>query len=124
MRAHTMAVLVSASLLLGFASNLRAEELNLDFKLVNSTGYSIKELYIAPTSTTEWGTNILKKTLADGEVLEVTFNPEATAARWDLRIVWEDDGKAVFWTGYKLTDIEKITLKYNEETEKTTAKVE
>jgi len=36
-------LLVAAGLLMGCASGLKAEELNLDFTLVNSTGYSIKE---------------------------------------------------------------------------------
>ena len=124
MRVNSVMVLVAASLLLGCAAGVKAEELNLDFQLVNSTGYSIKEVFIAPTSTTEWGDNILKAALKDGETLKVSFHPKATATKWDLRIVWEDDGKAVMWTDYKLTDIEKITLKYDEDTEKTTAKVE
>lgn len=124
MRVNSLMVLVAAGLLMGCASGLKAEELNLDFTLVNSTGYAIKEVYVAPTSSDEWGENIMKAVLKDGQELKVSFHPKATATKWDLRIVWEDDGKAVIWTDYKLTDIEKITLKYNEETEKTTAKVE
>lgn len=124
MRANSLMVLVAAGLLMGCASGLKAEELNLDFTLVNSTGYSIKEVYVAPTSSDEWGENIMKSVLKDGQQLKVSFHSKATATKWDLRIVWEDDGKAVVWHDYKLTDIEKITLKYNEETEKTTAKVE
>lgn len=124
MRVNSMLVLVAATLLMGSAAGIKAEELNLDFKLVNSTGYSIKEIFVAPTSTTEWGDNIIKAPLKDGEVLDVAFHPKATATKWDLRIVWEDDGKAVIWTDYKLTDIEKITLKYDEASGKTTAKTE
>jgi len=66
----------------------------------------------------------MKSVLKDGQQLKVSFHSKATATKWDLRIVWEDDGKAVVWHDYKLTDIEKITLKYDEDTEKTTAKVE
>lgn len=124
MRVNSLMVLVAAGLLMGCASGLKAEELNLDFTLVNSTGYSIKEVYVAPTSSDEWGDNIMKSVLKDGQQLKVSFHPKATATKWDLRIVWEDDGKAVVWHDYKLTDIEKITLKYNEDTEKTTATVE
>src|ERR1700759_1831714 len=124
MRANSMMLLLAVGGLYGCAAGIKAEELNLDFKLVNSTGYSIKEVYIAPTSTTDWGDNILKEHLKDGETLKVTFNPKATATKWDFRIVWADDGKAVFWSDYKLTDIETITLKYDEATGKTTAKTE
>lgn len=124
MRMNSMLMAVTATLLLGYAANAQAEELNLDFKLVNSTGYTIKEVYISPTAKKEWGENIMKGKLKDGQTLDVTFHPKANAARWDLRIVWADDGEAVEWTGYKLTEIEKITLKYDEKTEETSATTE
>lgn len=120
---HAMMLLV-AGLVLHCASSVKAEELNLDFKLVNSTGWSIKEVYVAPNSSDEWGDDILKEPLKDGEVLEVKFHPKATATKWDFKIVWVDGGKSVVWHGYKLTDIEKITLFYDEKTDKTTAKSE
>ena len=105
-------------------SSVKAEELNLDFKLVNSTGWGIKELYIAPSASEDWGTNILKKVLKDGETLNITFSPKATAAKWDISIVWEVGGKSVYWKGYKLTDISTITLKYDENTQVTSASTE
>jgi hypothetical protein len=129
MRVKSMLSVLTLALLMGYAASGRschAEELDLDFSLVNSTGYTIKEVYIAPNSSDEWGSNIMEKgtVLKDGQVLKITFHPKATAAKWDLRIVWADDGKAVVWHGYKLTDIEKITLKYDEATDKTTAVTE
>ncbi len=105
-------------------SSVKAEELNLDFSLVNSTGWGIKELYIAPSASDDWGTNILKDVLKDGGTLKITFSPKATAAKWDISIVWEVGGKSVVWKGYKLTDISKITLKYDEATKETTATTE
>ena len=104
--------------------SVKAEELNLDFSLVNSTGWGIKELYIAPSSSDDWGSNILKEVLKDGQKLKITFSPKATAAKWDISIVWEVGGKSVVWKGYKLTDIATITLKYNEQTQETTASTE
>ena len=105
-------------------SSVKAEELNLDFTLVNSTGWGIKELYVAPSSSDDWGSNILKAVLKDGEALKITFHPKATAAKWDISIVWEVGGKSVVWKGYKLTDISKITLKYDEATKETSATTE
>ena len=123
MRARHAMTLLVAGLVILFSAHLKAEELNLDFKLVNSTGKTIKELYVAPTSVEEWGDTILKEALKDGESLEVKFHPKATATKWDLRIVL-NGGKAIVWTGYKLTDIETITLLYDDETQKATAKTE
>ena len=124
MRVKHAMMLVVMGLVLQYASNVKAEELNLDFKLVNSTGWGIKEVYVAPNSSDDWGDSILKEPLKDGETLEVKFHPKATATKWDLKIVWVDGGKSVYWTGYKLTDIEKITLFYDEKTDKTSAKAE
>jgi len=106
-----------------YSGNSQAVELNLDFKLVNSTGFDIKEFYIAPTSVDEWGENILAKSLKDGEELDIEFHPKAKATKWDFQIV-KKDGKAIFWRGYKLTEIETITLLYDEDTGKATAKAE
>jgi hypothetical protein len=103
--------------------NLQAEELNLDFTLVNSTGYTIKEVYVAPTAVEEWGENIMGEELKDGERLKVTFHPKAAAAKWDIKIMWTN-GEGVVWTGYKLTDISTITLKYDEKTKVTSATTE
>jgi len=121
---NIVAVVTLVLLATVLSSSAQAEELNLDFKLVNSTGYTIKELYIAPSSSKDWGENILKKKLQDGETLAITFHPKATATKWDICITWEDGGEQVTWEGNKLTEITKITLKYNDKTGATTAVVE
>jgi hypothetical protein len=106
-----------------YSGNSQAVELNLDFKLVNSTGFTIKEFYIAPSSEEEWGDNILAAALKDGGELDIEFHPKAKATKWDFMIV-KKDGKKIFWKGYKLTEIETITLMYDEDTGKATAKAE
>lgn len=109
--------------MLGLATSAQAE-LNLDFELVNKTGYGIKEIYIAPSASDNWEENILKSELENGETLEVSFSPEANSKKWDLKIVWSDGDTPVVWSGYDLTEISKLTLFYNADTEKTTAKAE
>ena len=52
-------------LLVGLVTSARAES-DLDFALVNKTGYDLKEIYIGPTASDEWGDNILKAILKDG----------------------------------------------------------
>src|SRR5947209_2456601 len=96
------------ALLLGLVVSAKAE-LDLDFTLANKTGYDIKEVYIGPTASDEWGDNVLKGTLKNGEALELKFSPKATAEKWDIKVVYTDGEKAQ-WIGYKLTDINKISL--------------
>jgi hypothetical protein len=127
MNRKSVFMLLGLCLLLGASfctSSARAEDLNLDFTLVNSTGWGIKEIYIGPSSSDEWGDSVIKEVLKDGESLKITFHPKATATKWDIMIVWKDGGDKVYWKGYKLTDISKITLKYDEQTKVTSASTE
>ena len=104
-----------------------ASNADLDFTLVNKTGYAIKEVMVGPTSTKEWTDDmeILKgRSLADGGTLEVKFHPKAKAAKWDVKVEWADGSGSVEWLDLDLTTIEKLTLKYNKATDKTTAEIE
>ena len=114
-------VLLTLALVLGLVAPANAE-LNLDFKLVNKTGYDIKEVYIGPTSSDDWGDNVLSETMGDGSTLELTFSPKATATKWDIKCVYTD-GETAEWKGYKLTDISKITLFWSKD-KGSTAKAE
>ena len=119
----SLALLSVLLLLVGFVRSARAES-SLDFALVNRTGYALKEVYIGPTSSDDWGDNILKRTLKDGQTLNVTFNPRATASKWDIKVVYEVDDTSAEWIGYKLKDISKISLFYSHDKDKTTAETE
>jgi hypothetical protein len=101
-----------------------ADNANLDFTLVNRTGYGIKEIYIAPSASTDWGDNIIGKPLENGDELAITFSPKETAEHWDIRIVWVDEGADVIWKKCKLSEITKIMLHYNRDTDETTAETE
>ena len=99
----------------------------LDFTIVNKTGYAIKELSIGATSTGEWTKEdeVLKgRAFADGNSMDIKFSPRATAAKWDIKVEWADGSKGVEWLDLDLTEIEKVTLTYDRETDKTTALVE
>jgi hypothetical protein len=113
--------IILLALLLGLVISARAE-LNLDFTLVNKTGYDIKEIYVGPTSVDEWGDNILKEVLKDGQALELKFHEKASAEKWDIKVIYAD-GETAWWKGYKLTDITKISLFWSAD-KKSTATVE
>ena len=88
----------------------------LDFTLVNKTGYPIKGVSIGPNGDADWlpEDEVLKgRTFADGASLEIKFNPKATATKWDLKIDWADGDPSVEWTNVDLTEVKKLTLKYD-----------
>ena len=118
-----IALLSILLLLVGLVGSARAES-DLDFALANRTGYDLKEVYIGPTSSDDWGDNILKDILQDGQTLNVSFSRRLTAAKWDIKVVYEVDDTSAQWIGYKLKDITKITLRYDKDKDKTTAKTE
>jgi len=113
-------------IMLGAVGSASAESA-LDFTLVNKTGYAIKEIYIAPSTQEEWeptDKNVLPRSLQDGETVDISFHPQTTAPKWDLKIVWVDGGDSVEWLGFNLKAISQITLFYDEKTEETTAETE
>ena len=98
---------------LGVASSYAAEG-DLDFTLHNATGKIIKEIYIGPTSSEEWGDDVMgKDVVPDGGSVHVTFSPKATAKHWDVKIVFEDD-KSTVWTNFDLTTIDDITISFKD----------
>jgi hypothetical protein len=107
-----------------FSIPAHADNENLDFTLVNKTGYGIKEIYIAPSASTEWGDNLISKPMENGDSLAITFSPKAEAEHWDIRISWIDGGPDVIWKKCKLTEITKFTLKYDRDTDVTSADTE
>jgi hypothetical protein len=119
-------VVLAATLLAVIAQVMpvHADNDKLDFTLVNKTGYGIKEIYIAPSSQTDWGDNIISKPLENGDELAISFNPKEKAEHWDIRIVWVDEGADVIWKNCKLSEINKITLHYDRATDETTAVTE
>jgi hypothetical protein len=85
-----------------------------DFTLHNQTGKVIKEVYVGPTSSEEWGDDVMgKDVVPDGSSVHLTFHPNATANHWDLKIVFDDD-KWTVWTNFDLSTIDDITISYKD----------
>ena len=97
----------------------------LDFNLANETGYGIKKVYIGPSNNPEWTEDmevLHGRTFKSGADLDITFSPKTRSAKWDLRVEWAppyEKDPAVNWYGLDLTQIEKVTLLYDEKTGKT-----
>jgi len=85
---------------------------NLDFTLVNKTGLTINEVYLGPTSSDNWGEDVMgKDVLKNGEKVDITFSSSETECNWDLKIVDEDDDD-VEWIKLNLCTASEITLLY------------
>ncbi len=84
----------------------------LDFTLVNSTKYTIVELYVSPANDDKWGEDVLgKDVLKPGEEVEITFSRGESTCMWDMKIVDEDKDE-VEWEKFNLCEASEITLKY------------
>lgn len=107
-------LLVAALALVAVASVTvtAAQRRNLDFTLVNKTGLDINEVYLSPTSDSEWGEDVMgKDILKNGEKVDITFSSAETECNWDLKIVDEDDDD-IIWTKLNLCTANEITLMY------------
>lgn len=98
-----------------------------DFTLTNRTGYDIESVYVAPSKQKDWGHDHLRKNiLADGKSRFIAFNKSGKNCIYDMSISWvgyssSDD---VVWERLNLCDINKITLRYNSKTNKTSMTAE
>jgi hypothetical protein len=62
-----------------------------DFTLHNSTGKIMKALFVAPTSTDSWGSDILGADVLDsGADLSIKFDRNESECKWDVRAEFED----------------------------------
>ncbi|MFL6374724.1 MAG: hypothetical protein ACJ73D_08675 [Pyrinomonadaceae bacterium] len=101
---------------------------DLDFTLVNGTGYDIKTVLVGPTGDKNWTKDdeldLKGKEFKDKDSMTIKFHPKEKAEKWDLRVEWSDGDAPVEWLSLDLTKIEKITLKYDKASGKTTAVTE
>lgn len=57
---------------------------DIEFSVVNKTGGTMKALYGGPSSSGEWGSNILSGTIPNGGTLVVSINGTSTC-KYDFR---------------------------------------
>jgi hypothetical protein len=99
----------------------------LDFTIVNKTGYKIKALYIGASGTGDWDKQdeILKgRSFNNEDALDITFSPKEKAAKWDIMVTWADGSGSEEWLNLKLTEITKVTLIYDKANDTTKAIIE
>ncbi len=118
--------LLSIAIMIGaFAAGIgsaHAADAKQDFTLINRTGYDIDAVFVSPSKSDDWEEDVLgKDALADGEAWEIKFHRAAKTCRWDLKVVYSDDNSSAVWSNIDLCSVEKITIKYNRSSGKTSA---
>ncbi len=81
--------------------------------VVNSTGYTISEIYISPAVEQSWEEDVLDwDVLGDGREVEIDFRRSENTCDWDLMVVY-DDGEEAVWDGLDLCQDWHFELFYN-----------
>ena len=115
---------LSALFILGFAAPAFAEA-KQDFTLVNKTGYELNAVFVSPSHADDWGDDVMGQgTLSDGASVEIKFHRAEPTCNWDLKAVYTDDGSHAVWHDIDLCTVSKITIRYNRNTDSTTANFE
>lgn len=108
---HALAVLLFA-MVMAFAVSGTALAGSQDFTLVNGTGQTIREIYLSPTSSSEWvyqdelGSNVLRP----GQEIFLDFDPRDNVQHWDVKVVYENGGED-YWIGLDLFRIYSLTIR-------------
>ena len=94
-----------------------------DFDLTNNTGYDISAVWIGPTSSEDWGDDIMDGAgVANGATQSIVFpHGRGATCNWDMKVEYSDDSTTAQWLNFDLCKISAITLSYNRKTGKTWA---
>ncbi len=127
MKKVSVVLLVAAVVLVSFFSfvTVKAEDGSPnDFTLVNRTGYAISNVYVGQSKSDDWGEDILgQDILENGSSVDIVFHP-SDVELYDIKVVYKVDESSAVWYGFDLTKLNKITIYYDAETDKTTAESE
>jgi hypothetical protein len=119
------AIFASAAFLIVAAGAAQAQESKQDFKLVNKTGYEIKEVYVSPSKSTDWEEDILGDgVLENKDSRNIHFHRSVKSCHWDLKVVYTVDSSSAIWDDIDLCTISQITIHYDRDADKTTAELE
>jgi hypothetical protein len=96
MRRTFLAALAAAPLALAAGHPAQAQG-RQDFSLVNRTGYQINEIYVGPSSSPNWGRDLLgRNVLPNGRSFDVRFPGGHPECLWDIKVVYDDGDQSQF----------------------------
>ncbi|MFP5466600.1 MAG: argininosuccinate lyase [Gammaproteobacteria bacterium] len=120
-----MKKMLSSLLVSGLALFTAAPALaeNLDFTLINRTGYVISEVHVSSASSDDWEEDVMgQDVLGDGERVDIAFEKGSQGCKWDLKVTYDDEEEAV-WKNFDLCSISEIALRYDRKKGRTWANV-
>jgi hypothetical protein len=113
---RTIVAGIAAALLAGLPAalpGLAAAQGRQDFALVNRTGYQIDEVYIGPTSSPNWGRDLLgSNVLGNNQVFNVRFGAATSDCMWDIKVVYNDGDTSEF-RRVNLCQVSRVTMFWN-----------
>ncbi|NKC32917.1 hypothetical protein [Falsiroseomonas selenitidurans] len=81
-----------------------------DFTMINRTGYQIDQIYVGPSSSPNWGRDLLgQNVLVNGRSFNVTFPGRSSECLWDIKLVYNDGDQSELRQA-NLCRISRITL--------------
>jgi hypothetical protein len=96
MRRSFLGTLAAGLLALGLPAAAQAQG-RQDFSLANRTGYQINEIYVGPSSSPNWGRDLLgRNVLPNGRNFDVRFPSTSQECQWDIKVVYEDGDESQF----------------------------
>jgi hypothetical protein len=92
----------------------RGIETNPTITIKNSTGYSISGIWIKPSTSSDWGSNLYGySTLSDGESREFTLSqPLSTNSVYDIRLSQNSGGTGYNFRKYGVTISNGMTITF------------
>lgn len=112
---------LTAALILAATPVMAGEQ---DFTLSNGTGYTIEQVYVAPSRSDDWEEDVMgADVLGDGEEVEIQFDSAEDACSFDLKVVY-DDGEEAVWPRLDLCSISTVSIFYNRSTGATWAETD
>ena len=115
---------LAAALMLLATTTAYAQD-NRNVTVVNGTGYGIKFLGFNNPGDNDWSDNELGGVLANGQSIYVKFNNADKGCVWNFRISWELSGYSdVLWRNVNLCQIDKLTLKWDRNSNQTSFEAE
>jgi hypothetical protein len=112
-----MGLVLAAGVMLGGAAAAQAQA-KQDFTLYNRTGYTIDQVYVAPSSSSDWESDVLgRDQLVHGESVHITFSRADKSCKWDVKVVWTDKSSSE-WSGFDLCSVSNIKVFYDRNTDR------
>ncbi|MGQ3017804.1 argininosuccinate lyase [Phenylobacterium sp.] len=117
----TLAAGLTALFVLAAAPAMAGDQ---DFTLTNATGYTIEQVYVAPSRSDNWEEDVMgADVLSDGEAVDIVFDAAEGECNFDLKVVY-DDGEEAVWSRLDLCTISSVAISYDRASGRTWAETE